>query len=76
MATANGNGKPTTTVGHLASLSEKLVSALPPALTFLIILNILFLAVAAWTFQHNADIRNAMLTKIIDTCLLQKDKSP
>jgi hypothetical protein len=73
---ASGNGKPTTTVGALSSLSEKLVSALPPALTFLIILNILFMGVAAWVFQHNTEIRNVMITKIIDTCLQHKDNSP
>ena len=71
MATANGNGRPTTPVGHLASLSEKLVSALPPALTFLIILNIVFLGVAAYVFQHNTQLRNDMITKIIDKCLMQ-----
>lgn len=71
MATANGNGRPTTTIGHMASLSEKLVSALPPALTFLIILNIVFLGVAAYVFQHNTQLRNDMITKIIDKCLIQ-----
>ena len=73
---ASGNGRPQTTVGALSSLSEKLVSALPPALTFLIILNIVFLGVAAWVFQHNTAVRNTMITKIIDTCLQQKDRSP
>ena len=76
MATANGNGKPTptTTAGHLASLSEKLVSALPPALTFLIILNIVFLGVAAYVFQHNTQLRNDMITKIIDKCLMPSSR--
>ena len=71
MATANGNDRPQTTVGALSSLSEKLVSALPPALTFLIILNIVFLAVAAYVFQHNTQLRNDMITRIIDKCLVQ-----
>lgn len=58
----------------LASVSEKLIRALPPAFLLLVLLNIVFLGVAAWVFQHNTAIRNQMLTKIIDSCLLQRDK--
>ena len=72
MATANGNGRPTTTVGALSSLSEKLVGALPPTMLLLVILNILFLGVAAYTFQHNTALRNAMIEKIIDSCLVKR----
>ena len=74
MASGNGRPTPTTTVGHMASLSEKLVSALPPALTFLIILNILFLGVAAYVFQHNTALRNTMIERIIDKCLAQPSR--
>jgi hypothetical protein len=31
----------------------------------------MFLGVMAWTFDHNADTRNVMLTKIIEQCLLR-----
>jgi hypothetical protein len=62
------------TNGLLASVSEKLIRALPPAFLLLVLLNIVFLGVAAWVFQHNTAIRNQMLTKIIDSCLLQRDK--
>ena len=67
-ATGNGNG------GLLASVSDKLIRALPPAFLLLVILNIVFMGVAAWTFQHNTEIRNQMLSRIIDNCL--KDHSP
>lgn len=56
----------------LHSLSEKLVRALPPAFLLLVLLNIAFLGVAAWVFQHNTEVRNTMLTKIIESCLTNK----
>ena len=62
--------------GVLASVSEKLIRALPPAFLVLTILNICFLGMAMYVFQHNTDLRNQMITKIIETCLQQKDKSP
>lgn len=76
MATADGNGRPTptTTIGALSSLSEKIVGALPPTMVFLIILNIVFLGVATWVFSQNTEARNVMLTKIIDTCLVKPDR--
>jgi len=49
----------------LSNVSEKLVKALPPAMTALVVLNILFLAVAI----YNTRARNEVLTKIIDRCL-------
>ena len=58
--------------GLLAGVSEKLIRALPPAFLLLVILNILFLGLAAWTFQHNTDVRNVMLTKIIEQCLTRE----
>ena len=57
--------------GVLVAISERLLRILPPAFVLLIILNVLFLGVIAWVFDHNADVRNAMLTKIIDRCLIQ-----
>lgn len=58
----------------LVSISERLIRALPPAFLLLVLLNIVFLGVASWVFQHNTAVRNAMLTKIIESCLLQRDK--
>lgn len=69
MADAGGNG------GLLAGVSEKLIKALPPAFLLLVLLNIVFLGVASYVFQHNTSVRNVMLTKIIDTCL-QRDRTP
>jgi hypothetical protein len=56
-------------VGLLAGVSEKLIRALPPAFLLLVLLNIAFLGSTMWVVQHNADQRNAMLTKIVDSCL-------
>jgi hypothetical protein len=62
----------TETESTLAALSDKLIKALPPAFLLLVILNIVFLAVAAYVFQHNTTLRNDMITKIIDQCLEKK----
>jgi TRAP-type mannitol/chloroaromatic compound transport system permease large subunit len=58
----------------LTALGEKMVAALPPAFLLLVLLNMVFLGVAAWTFSLNVEARNAMLTKIIDNCLLQQQQ--
>jgi hypothetical protein len=60
--------------GLLASVSEKLIRALPPAFLLLVLLNIVFLGVAAWVFQHNTTVRNAMIQRIIESCLQRNDK--
>jgi hypothetical protein len=57
--------------GLLASVSEKLIRALPPAFLLLVLLNIVFLGVASWVFAHNTEVRNALMTKIVESCLLQ-----
>ncbi len=54
----------------LVSISERLIRVLPPAFLLLIVLNCLFLGVIAWVFDHNAETRNALLTKIVERCLL------
>jgi len=68
--------EPKTTVGALTSLSEKLVAALPPAFLLLVIINIIFLGITAWAFNHNTDTRSAMISKIVDACLLERSKNP
>jgi hypothetical protein len=70
--TGHGNGR---NGGILASVSEKLIRALPPAFLLLVLLNIVFLGVASWVFQHNTAVRNQMLTKIIESCLLRDKPS-
>ena len=57
------------TAGILVSISDKLIKVLPPAFLLLIIINCLFLGVIAWVFDHNAETRNALLTKIVERCL-------
>jgi len=64
-AGGNGNGRG----GLIADVSTKLIRALPPAMTLLVVLNIIFLGVSAWTFQHNSDRRADMIAKIVDSCL-------
>jgi hypothetical protein len=58
--------------GVIATVSEKLIRALPPAFLLLVILNIVFLGVAAWTFQHNTEVRNQMIQRIIESCLTNR----
>jgi hypothetical protein len=60
------------TNGLLAGISDKLIRALPPAFLLLVIMNIAFLGVAAYVFQHNTDVRNVMITRIIESCLKQQ----
>jgi hypothetical protein len=55
--------------GLLAGISERLIRVLPPAFLMLIVLNIVFLGVFFWIFEHNTEVRNTMLTKIIESCL-------
>ena len=64
----NGNGRN----GLIAGISDKLIRVLPPAFLVLVILNIGFMGVSAWVFQHNTDVRNQMLQRIIESCLLIK----
>lgn len=54
----------------LVSISERLIRVLPPAFLLLIVMNILFLGAIAWVVDHNAEARNALLTKIVERCLL------
>jgi hypothetical protein len=62
-------GRVTANETFLAGISDRLIRALPPAFLLLVILNIVFLGVASYVFAHNTEVRNTMITKIIDTCL-------
>lgn len=53
----------------LEALGDKLIAVLPPAFLLLVVLNVVFLGVASYVFQHNTTLRNEMITKIIDQCL-------
>lgn len=61
---------PTTPIGLASSVSERLIRVLPPAFLLLIILNCLFLGVVAWIFNHAAETRAELLTKVVEHCLL------
>jgi hypothetical protein len=54
----------------LANLGSSLISVLPPAFLLLIVLNIIFLGMVTWMFDRNAMVRNELLTKIVEKCLL------
>jgi hypothetical protein len=58
--------------GAMVAISDRLIKVLPPAFLLLVIMNCLFLGVIAWVFDHNAETRNALLTKIVERCLVQQ----
>jgi hypothetical protein len=60
----------------LVSISERLIRVLPPAFIALLVLNIVFVGIIAWVFDHNAETRNALLTKIVERCLLNPASRP
>jgi hypothetical protein len=62
--------------GLLANLGEKVVRALPPAFLLMLILNVVFIGVTAWLYQHNVDARAILMTKIVDACLLDRHSAP
>jgi hypothetical protein len=59
------------TNGLLASISERLIRVLPPAFLMLIVLNIVFLGVFWWVFDHNVSARTELLNRIVEKCLLR-----
>jgi hypothetical protein len=56
----------------LIGLPDRIIRALPPAMVLLVVLNVAFIGMTIWVVQNNASARNAMLTRIIDTCLERK----
>lgn len=68
----NNRPHPKTATELAGSISERLIKVLPPAFLLLVVLNCLFLGVIAWVFDHNAETRNALLTKIVERCLVQQ----
>ena len=53
----------------LASVSEKLVKALPPAMLLLVVFNVLTLGATLYVVQHNMTARNEMIQRIVASCL-------
>jgi len=62
---------PTTTSGVMVTISERLIRVLPPAFIALLLVNILFIGLVAWVFDHAAENRNVLLTKIVESCLVR-----
>jgi len=60
----------------LTTLGEKIVAVLPPAFLLLLVLNAGFLYAILVLVQNNADQRNVMLTRIIESCLVDKPSKP
>jgi Na+-transporting NADH:ubiquinone oxidoreductase subunit NqrB len=57
--------------GLLAGISERLIRVVPPAFLMLIVLNIVFLGVFWWVFDHNVSARTELLNRIVEKCLLR-----
>ena len=55
--------------GLLAGISDKLIKALPPAMLLLVVFNVLTLGAMLYVVQHNMTARNAMIERIVATCL-------
>jgi hypothetical protein len=55
--------------GLLASVSDKLITVLPPAFLLMLLLNLATMGVVIYVVEHNTEARNVLLTKIIDSCL-------
>jgi type VI protein secretion system component VasF len=72
----NGNGKPTTTAGMLSSLSEKLVSALPPQFLALILINAAVLGFLFWFIDARAKHTAAVLNQLLQACLVNQGIKP
>jgi TRAP-type mannitol/chloroaromatic compound transport system permease large subunit len=53
----------------LSAIPEQLIRALPPAMTIVVVLNVLFMGMATYLIGHNLEARNAMLSRIVETCL-------
>lgn len=64
------NGK----VGLVRSVSDKLLTTLPPAFLMLVIINIITLAGIFWIVHQNSEARNVLLTEIVKDCLIDKVK--
>lgn len=60
----------------LTTLGEKIVAVLPPAFLLLLVLNAGFLYAILVLVQHNSEQRNVMLTRIIESCLVDKPSKP
>ena len=55
--------------GLLASVSDKLITVLPPAFLLMLLPNLATMGVVIYVVEHNTEARNVLLTKIIDSCL-------
>jgi hypothetical protein len=53
-----------------------LIRVLPPAFLLLLVMNVMFLGVVAWVVDHNSEARNALLTRIVEKCLLAPSGRP
>jgi hypothetical protein len=58
-------------IGLIRSVSDKLLTVLPPAFLMLIIINAISLAAIFWIVHQNAEARNVLLTEIVKDCLLK-----
>ena len=60
-----------TTTGRLIDASKNVLAAVPPSFLGLLLINLLFLAAVLWFLNSQVEARMALVTKIIDTCVLR-----
>ena len=65
----NGRSRPVTTAGMLSSLSERLVSALPPQFLALLLINAMALGLLFWFVDARAKHTAQVLNQLLTACL-------
>ena len=60
-----------TTTGRLIDASKNVLAAVPPSFLGLLLINLLFLAAVLWFLNSQVEARMALVTKIIDTCVIK-----
>lgn len=60
-----------TTTGRLIDASRAVISAVPPSFIGLLLVNLLFLAAVLWFLNNQVEARMALVSKIIDACVIK-----
>jgi hypothetical protein len=65
----NPQAAPVNTVGALADLGARLVTALPPAFLMLCLVNAIFIGAVLWFLDDQLDQRTKLVGTLVDRCL-------
>jgi hypothetical protein len=60
--------EPTGLYGAARDLGRDLISALPPAFTLLLVINVIFLALVMWFIDDQIQQRTELVAKVIEHC--------